>query len=76
MYFNLMPVIGTIGILIIIVVLVIVKGNEKREKIRSIDAAKFNSLAEEMKRENAQIRKDLQTVKEKIEAIDGMMKDI
>lgn len=76
MYFNLMPVIGTIGILIIIVVLVIVKGNEKREKIRSIDAAKFNSLAEEMKRENAQIRNDLQTVKEKIEAIDGMMKDI
>lgn len=76
MYFNLMPVIGTIGILIIIVVLVIVKGNEKREKIRSIDVAKFNSLAEEMKRENAQIRNDLQTVKEKIEAIDGMMKDI
>lgn len=76
MYFNLMPVIGTIGILIIIVVLVIVKGNEKREKIRSIDVAKFNSLVEEMKRENAQIRNDLQTVKEKIEAIDGMMKDI
>lgn len=76
MYFNLMPVIGTIGILIIIVVLVIVKGNEKREKIRSIDVAKFNSLAEEMKRENTQIRNDLQTVKEKIEAIDGMMKDI
>lgn len=76
MYFNLMPVIGTIGILIIIVVLVIVKGNEKREKIRSIDVAKFNSLAEEIKRENAQIRNDLQTVKEKIEAIDGMMKDI
>lgn len=76
MYFNLMPVIGAIGILVIIVVLVIVKGSEKREKIRSIDVAKFNSLAEEMKRENAQIRNDLQTVKEKIEAIDGMMKDI
>lgn len=76
MYFNLMPVIGAIGILVIIVVLVIVKGSEKREKIRSIDVTKFNSLAEEMKRENAQIRNDLQTVKEKIEAIDGMMKDI
>jgi hypothetical protein len=29
-----------------------------------------------MKRENAEMKKDLQTVKEKVEAIDKMMKDI
>lgn len=38
--------------------------------------ARFNSFVEEMKRENAEMKKDLQTVKEKVEAIDKMMKDI
>lgn len=74
--FNVMPVIGAIGILVIIVVWLIVRGMESRERIKSVDVAKFNSFAEEMKHENAEIRKDLQTVKEKVEAIDGMMKDI
>lgn len=71
-----MPVIGAIGLILLIAVLLIIGGMEKREKIKSVDAAKFNSFAEEMKRENAEIKRDLQTVKEKVEAIDGMMKDI
>ena len=49
---------------------------EKRERIKSVDVAKFDSFAEEMRRENAEIQKDLQTVKEKVEVIDKMMKDI
>ena len=49
---------------------------EKRERIKSVDVARFNSFAEEMKRENAEMKKDLQTVKAKVEAIDKMMKDI
>ena len=49
---------------------------ERREQIKSVDVAKFNTFVEEIKRENAEIRKDLQTVKEKVESIDGMMKDI
>lgn len=71
-----MPIIGAIGFILLIAILLIIKGAEKREKIKSVDAAKFNSFAEEIKRENAEIKKDLQTVKEKVEAIDGMMKDI
>lgn len=71
-----MPAIGAIGFILLIAILLINKGMEKREKIKSVDAAKFNSFAEEIKRENAEIKKDLQTVKEKVEAIDGMMKDI
>lgn len=71
-----MPIIGAIGFILLIAILLIIKGMEKREKIKSVDAAKFNSFAEEIKRENAEIKKDLQTVKEKVEAIDGMMKDI
>lgn len=71
-----MPVIGAIGFVLLIAVLLIIRSMEQRGKMKNVDAVKFNSFAEEMKRENAEIKKDLQIVKEKVEAIDGMMKDI
>ena len=70
-----MPVIGSIGMIIISIILII-RSMEKRERIKSVDVAKFDSFAEDMRRENAEIKKDLQTVKEKVEVIDKMMKDI
>ena len=70
-----MPVIGSIGMIIISIILII-RSMEKRERIKSVDVAKFDSFAEEMRREIADIKKDLQTVKEKVEVIDKMMKDI
>ena len=70
-----MPVIGSIGMIIISIILII-RSMEKRERIKSVDVAKFDSFAEEMRREIAEIKKDLQTVKEKVEVIDEMMKDI
>ena len=71
-----MPVIGAIGFIVIVAIILVIRSKEKREKIKSVDVARFNSFAEEMKRENAEMKKDLQTVKEKVEAIDKMMKDI
>ncbi len=71
-----MPVIGTIGFLIIIAIILIIKSLGKREQIRSVDVAKFHRFAEEMKRENAEMKKDLHTIKEKVEVIDKMLKDI
>lgn len=70
-----MPVIGSIGMIIISIILII-RSMEKRERIKSVDVAKFDSFAEEMRCEIAEIKKDLQTVKEKVEVIDKMMKDI
>ena len=70
-----MHVIGSIGMIIISIILII-RSMEKRERIKSVDVAKFDSFAEEMRREIAEIKKDLQTVKEKVEVIDKMMKDI
>ncbi len=70
-----MPVIGSIGMIIISIILII-RSMEKRERIKSVDVAKFDSFAEEMRREIAEIKRDLQTVKEKVEVIDKMMKDI
>lgn len=62
--------------MIIISIILIIRSMEKRERIKSVDVAKFDSFAEEMRREIAEIKKDLQTVKEKVEVIDKMMKDI
>ena len=72
---SIMPVIGSIGMIIISIILII-RSMEKRDRIKSVDVAKFDSFAEEMRREIAEIKKDLQTVKEKVEVIDKMMKDI
>lgn len=71
-----MPVIGAIGSIIIVAIILVIRSMEKRVQIKSVDAARFNNFSEEMKRENAEIKKDLQYVKEKVEAIDKMMKDI
>ena len=70
-----MPVNGSTGMIIISIILII-RSMEKWERIKSVDVAKFDSFAEEMRREIAEIKKDLQTVKEKVEVIDKMMKDI
>ena len=49
-----MPVIGSIGMIIISIILII-RSMEKRERIKSVDVAKFDSFAEEMRREIAEI---------------------
>lgn len=76
MYVNLMPFVGIIGIFILLAIYLIVKGMEKRARISTVDAEKFNSLTEDIIRENAEIKENLLVIKEKVEAIDKMMKDI
>lgn len=76
MIFNILPAIFLIGLTVIITVLIIVKTIVKRDQIKSIDADKFNDFIEEIKKENADMKKDILVVKEKVEAIDKMMKDI
>ena len=71
-----MPIIGAIGFIVIVAIILVIRSKEKQERIKIVDAATFKSFAEEMKRENTEMKKDLQTVKEKVEAIDKMMKDI
>ncbi|MDE7028488.1 MAG: hypothetical protein K2P63_00735 [Lachnospiraceae bacterium] len=73
---TMMPITLVIGFFILAAVYLITKCVKERTQINSIDQTKFNTFVEEIKRENAQIRKDLQTVKTKVEAIDGMMKEI
>ncbi|MCI9441397.1 MAG: hypothetical protein HFH15_09260 [Ruminococcus sp.] len=71
-----MPLIGAIGFIVIVSIILVIRSREKRERIKSVDAEAFHSFAEEMKHENAEMKKDLQAIKEKVEAIDKMMKDI
>lgn len=76
MGFNIMPVIAAVGAIVIIAVYLIVKGMERKAQYSGLDQDKFNSFVEEIRRENAEIRKDLLTVKSKVEAIDKMMEEI
>lgn len=71
-----MPVIAAISFMFIMAILLINNSKEKRERIKSVDVIQFNSFIEQIKHENTEMKKDLQTVKEKVEAIDKMMKDI
>lgn len=71
-----MPVFLATGSTIIIVVLLIIKGIIQKEQIKNINTEKMDSLIGEIKQENADIKKDLQVIKEKVEAIDKMMRDI
>ncbi len=74
--FNIMPVIAAVGAIAIIVVYLLVRGMEKKAQYSGLDQEKFNRFVEEIRRENAEIRKDLITVKSKVEAIDKMMEEI
>ena len=71
-----MPIIGAIGVLVIVVVILVVKSGEKRDRIKSVAIADFNSFAEEMRQDNIEIKRTLENVKEKVEAIDKMMNEI
>ena len=71
-----MPAAAAIGVTIILIVILIIRGMNKRAGMESINAADFSRFAEIINRENAEIRKDLEVIKEKVEAIDKMMKDI
>lgn len=74
--YNIMPVIGAVGAIVIIVVYLIVKGMERKVQYSCLDQEKFNHFVEEIRRENAEIRKNLQTVRTKVESIDKMMEEI
>lgn len=74
--FNIMPVIAAVGAIVIIAVYLIVRGGERKAQYSSVDLEKFNHFVEEIRHENAEIRKDLQTVRTKVEAIDKMMEEI
>lgn len=76
MGFNIMPVLAAAGAIVIIVVYLIVRGGERKAQYSGLEQEKLNRFIEDIRRENAEIKKDLQTVKAKVEAIDGMMKEI
>ncbi len=71
-----MPIITVIGFFIILAIFLIMKSMEKRAKISGIDDEKFNSLAGDIARSNAEIKEELLIIREKVESIVKMMKDI
>ena len=54
----------------------VIRGMVKAARISNEQAGRLQCLAEEMRHQNAEMKKDLQAVKEKVEEIDKMMKDV
>ena len=71
-----MPVIGAAGFFLILTAAMVIRGMVKAARISNEQAGRLQCLAEEMRHQNAEMKKDLQAVKEKEEEIDKMMKDV
>lgn len=76
--FNLIPIIisalAAIVILAIVITLIIVNG--KTRQARSLDLKSFEALAQELKADNEEMRNELAAMKEVLNSINKMMKEI
>lgn len=71
-----MPVIAAIGSILIVIVLLAGRNAVEREQIKSIDVEKFNRIADDLLQQNTEIKRELKSIREKVDSIDKMMKDI
>ena len=76
--FSLIPIIisalAAIVILAIVITLIIVNG--KTRQARSLDLKSFEALAQELKADNEEMRNELAAMKEVLNSINKMMKEI
>jgi len=71
-----MPVLGVFFVLILAVVLIVVIGGIVGKRQTALSQRSFEELAKEIRQENAQIKAELLSVKEKVTSMDQMMKEI
>lgn len=71
-----MPVIAAVGCVAIIIVVILAINAKKRDQIKSIDKSQINQLAEQLIKDNSEIKRDISEMKEKIESMEKMMRDI
>jgi len=62
--------------LIIAVALIVVIGQIHKARVSAIGKSSFERLASELKKDNAKIMEELSTMKESVDSINKMMKDI
>lgn len=78
-FFNLsiiMPILAAIGTLGIIVVLIVVNCKTKQIQSLIINQKSFEELARELKADNAIMKSELAAIKEDLNSINKMMKEI
>lgn len=69
-----MPILAAIIILVIAVLLIIVSYKTKRAQ--SLNIQIFEKLAQELKADNQMLKSELETMKETLDSINRMMKEI
>lgn len=77
--FNLsiiMPVLAAVGTMVIIIVLIVVHGKNRQIQNLAISQKSFEQLANELNADNAILKSELATIKETLNSINKMMKEI
>ncbi len=69
-----MPILVSVIILVITVLLIMVFYKSKKGQSLSIQS--FEKLAQELRTDNSRLRSELETIKETLESINRMMKEI
>lgn len=71
-----MPTIAAVGCVAVIIVIIVSRYSLKKTRLTSVDLEKFNSLANQIIKESSETKKDIQEIKQKIDIIEKIMKDI
>lgn len=72
----LMPLTAAIGAVIVVIVLICCVTMIKKEQSRNASYDQFIGFLEGIRQENEQMQKDIQIIREKVESMDKLMKDI
>lgn len=75
-YSNLMSILGPLFVCIIIIVLIVVIGKSKQIQSSKINQESFEALAQELKADNEILKSELAAIKETVNSINKMMKEI
>lgn len=71
-----MPAIAAIGCIIIVIVIILSNNATKREKLKANNVKSTNELFQQLMIENSEIKENIKEMKEKVDSMEKMMKDI
>ena len=73
---SVIPVLGIVSVVIIIIVLIVVTGRSKQAQSMTANEELFKELAQELKTDHAKMKEELAIMKETLDSINKMMKEI
>lgn len=71
-----MPILAAVILLIIVITLIVVIGKTKQTQSSAINKKQFEEFCNELRADNATIKSELFTMKEKLDSINKMMEEV